>query len=259
MIVAITGHRPDKLGGWYQPNPVHSFVVGSIAEALKELKPSYVITGMALGVDQWAAEVCLNLGIPYVAAIPFEGQESIWPPHAQAKYGYLMKHANAAYIISPGGFEPKKMQIRNEWMVGECNALLAVWDGSMGGTANCVGYAQSIGKPIKFVQIPHDIRQLALSLRPKKHIQSPVQITVPEEQKKTLLSSFLEKIQGKAEEEAKKQLLEAMEMAKKQEEWNLQKQKEKQLNVFKKLMQTSKEPKEEASEIKNVRVMDIDD
>ena len=31
---------------------------------------------MALGTDQWAAKIALELSIPYIAAVPFRGQES---------------------------------------------------------------------------------------------------------------------------------------------------------------------------------------
>ena len=38
------------------------------------------------------------------------------------------------------------MQIRNQWMVDNCELLIAVFDGTSGGTANCVNYAKSIRK-----------------------------------------------------------------------------------------------------------------
>lgn len=33
-------------------------------------------------------------------------------------------------------------------MVDDADRILALWDGSSGGTANCVGYANDIKKPI---------------------------------------------------------------------------------------------------------------
>ncbi|WP_206759019.1 hypothetical protein [Anabaena azotica] len=32
---------------------------------------------------------------------------------------------------------------RNEWMVDQCHRLVALHDGSTGGTGNCVNYAKS--------------------------------------------------------------------------------------------------------------------
>jgi uncharacterized phage-like protein YoqJ len=42
------------------------------------------------------------------------------------------------------------MQIRNEWMVDNAHIVLALWDGSSGGTGNCIKYAnrKSVNKPI---------------------------------------------------------------------------------------------------------------
>jgi len=151
MIVAFTGHRPDKLGGYRVPNPTYIKVCQQIDFALRELKPEKVISGMALGVDQWAAYIAHKLQIPFVAAVPFEKQESKWPQQSQETYHKLLKLASEVVIISPGGYSHDKMQIRNQWMVDHCDKLIAVWDGSSGGTGNCVGYAKSVKKDIFFI------------------------------------------------------------------------------------------------------------
>lgn len=104
---------------------------------------------MALGVDQWAAEICTDLGIPWTAAVPFEGQERKWPSASQQKYRALISKASSIHIVCDPGYAPWKMQARNEWMVDRCGLLIAVWDGTDGGTANCVRYAESVGRRIE--------------------------------------------------------------------------------------------------------------
>lgn len=141
MIVAFTGHRPNKLGGYKLPNPTYVYVCQQIDKTLQELKPEKVISGMALGVDQWAAHIAYKLGIPFIAAIPFEGQEKAWPKQSQVTFHLLLKLASEKVIVSPGGYSAPKMQVRNEWMVDRCDKLIAVWDGTAGGTGNCVNYA----------------------------------------------------------------------------------------------------------------------
>lgn len=42
----------------------------------------------------------------------------------------------------------KAMQKRNEYMVDLADRVIVVWDGSKGGTANCVKYAENVGKKI---------------------------------------------------------------------------------------------------------------
>jgi|SRR6185369_2948528 len=148
MIVAFTGHRPDKLGGYKLPNDTYIKVCRDIDWLLKELNPEKVISGMALGVDQWAANIAYKLGIPFVAAIPFEGQELAWPEASQKTYRILRKLASEEVIVSPGGYSADKMQVRNIWMVDNCDSLIAVWDGSKGGTGNCVEYAKSVDRKI---------------------------------------------------------------------------------------------------------------
>ena len=154
MIVAFTGHRPDKLGGYKLPNDTYIKVCQKIDKTLRELKPEKVITGMALGVDQWVAMIAHKLGIPFLAAIPFDNQEIKWPPSSQKIYRLLRKLASEEVIVSEGKYAASKMQVRNKWMCDQCDKLIAVWDGSDGGTANCINYAKSIGREIIFID-PH--------------------------------------------------------------------------------------------------------
>lgn len=49
MIVAFTGHRPNKLGGYFEPNPVAIRVKKFLREELEKLNPDRAITGMAQG------------------------------------------------------------------------------------------------------------------------------------------------------------------------------------------------------------------
>lgn len=148
MILGITGHRPDKLGGYHIPNPTYTRVCREIEKVFQDLKPEKVITGMALGVDQWAAFIAYKLNIPFLAAVPFEGQEKKWPSKSQDLYNKLLKKATEIVIVSPGGYESSKMKTRNRWMVDYSDKMLAVWDGSSGGTGNCINYATSVEKEI---------------------------------------------------------------------------------------------------------------
>ena len=50
MIICGTGHRPNKLGGYTQAAQLKLYNVA--VEVLEELKPTTVISGMAIGWDQ---------------------------------------------------------------------------------------------------------------------------------------------------------------------------------------------------------------
>lgn len=154
LVVAVTGHRPDKLGGYDTPNPLYDIVVKGLVSAFELYKPAYVITGMALGVDQWAAEICINMEIPFVAALPFRNQDQKWLPKSKAKFHWLLSKASHQYVICDGDYEPWKMQERNKWMINSCHLVVAVWNGTTGGTANCLGYAHSMNKQVYYVPVP---------------------------------------------------------------------------------------------------------
>lgn len=148
MVSAMTGHRPPKLGGYDPMNPTRRALKAAVRAFYIRAGIRKAIIGMALGFDQDAAWVAHSLGLPFVAAVPFEGQELAWPNQAQAEYRELLKLAHEVVIVSPGGYAAWKMQKRNEWMAdraAEAQGWLgAGWDGSDGGTANCVRYAERL-------------------------------------------------------------------------------------------------------------------
>ena len=146
IILAGTGHRPEKLGGygWAARQRVTAFAVKQLARH----KPDLVITGMALGWDQALAIAARDLSIPYWAAIPFRGQEAAWPQSAQDLHAELLRDAAGKTIVSEGAWSAEKMQIRNVWMADRGHQVLALWNGTSGGTRNCVDYTMRRGKPV---------------------------------------------------------------------------------------------------------------
>lgn len=147
--VAITGHRPRALGWSYDYGDQDWMrVADALAAFFQEIKADKVISGMALGVDQVAAMVALSMDIPYVAAVPCDGQSTRWPAKSQAMYMFLLEQASERIVVSPGPYAAWKMQKRNEYMVDNGDVLAAVWNGVAGGTGNCVDYALQKHKKI---------------------------------------------------------------------------------------------------------------
>lgn len=146
MIIAGTGHRPPKLGG-YDPY-TNKKVLDFAQQVLKHFKPTLVISGMAQGWDMSLAQAAVNLKIPFHAYIPFIGQEQVWPSATRHYYHALLLRAETIIVCSPNGYSGAAMQARNIQMVNACDLLVALWDGSPGGTANCVNYAQFMQRPI---------------------------------------------------------------------------------------------------------------
>ena len=149
MIVAFTGHRPDKLGEWDPLHPCIARIRKALRDELAREWPHEAICGMALGFDTWAAETCVELGIPFTAALPCDGMEQIWPLPSQERWRALLLKAKTIHVVSPGPYKPWKLQRRNEWMVDNCTKLIAAFDGSPGGTYNCLAYAAEVQRPVK--------------------------------------------------------------------------------------------------------------
>jgi uncharacterized phage-like protein YoqJ len=143
-IMAFTGHRPDKLGREYDyDGPYSNYLRSQFKHILLTRRPRQVISGMALGVDTLACQVALVLEIPVLASIPFEGQECRWPRKSQDLYNSLLADPLVTkLVVCEGSYNSAKMQIRNEHMVDNCDLLVSVWNGTTGGTMNCVRYAE---------------------------------------------------------------------------------------------------------------------
>lgn len=141
MIIAFTGHRPERLGG-YDARAVTRLVRFAVA-TLEIYQPDRIITGMALGWDQAVAAAASYVGIPFDAYIPGPWQANRWPEKSRASWERLL---GLALSVRDCGelkrYDVIAMDRRNKAMVDDCHLLLALWDGSDGGTANCLAYAR---------------------------------------------------------------------------------------------------------------------
>lgn len=163
MRIAATGHRPDKLGGAYNiMHPVNITMGRRMREVILVLsgydfeKENFqnddvftIISGMALGVDTIWALVALKLKRQYPwkfrleCAIPCVGQEERWREEDKKRYKQILNQADEVVYVTETAYTPNCMQLRNQYMVDTCDYLYGVWDGSSGGTKNCLDYAKS--------------------------------------------------------------------------------------------------------------------
>jgi len=133
-VVAVTGHRPQRLGGFGHAVDERLAMVAS--EGLDRCRPSQVILGMALGFDQAVAEACDGQGIPFKEP-------------ARRRYRRLLDQAAEVHVVSPGPYAASKMIARDRWMVDRAVGLMTLWDGSKdSGTGRTVAYALGRGLPI---------------------------------------------------------------------------------------------------------------
>ena len=148
---------PRQLEGSYDVTPTHTWARERLAAAIaraynKGFTKFY--SGGALGVDQIAAEEVINfrasnVDVRLIMAIPCEGQERRWPNPSQNRYHRILEQADETILVTGGKCEGWKMLVRNEWMVDNTEAVVAVWDERLaGGTGKTVKYAQGEGRPV---------------------------------------------------------------------------------------------------------------
>lgn len=144
--VCFTGHRPEKL------SEAESVVRTKLKDAIRSSVEDgcfVFISGMARGVDIWAAEIVLkerehNPAIKLICASPYKGFERSWSSDWQKRYNDIMNAADLVRFICPG-YSRACFQIRNEWMVDHSARVIAVYNGEKGGTRNTIEYAKKHG------------------------------------------------------------------------------------------------------------------
>ena len=148
----FTGHRPHKL------HQSESVVIDLLEAKIKEaIGDGFVtfISGMAWGVDLWAAEIVLRLkaeGYPIhlIAAVPYDGFEKSWSEEWKQHYYSVLSNADFVKYVCDH-YHRGCFQIRNEWMVDHSSRLIAVYTGEPGGTKNTIDYAVRKGVQTVFV------------------------------------------------------------------------------------------------------------
>lgn len=156
----FTGHRPDKLPSGYAQEetavaPLKAALRSAINDAVAGGYRTF-LSGMALGVDTWAAEEVLTLRdgghkIQLAAVLPCPRQDARWRKEDRLRYRRLLERADGVHVLCEQ-YTPYCMGARNLWMVERSSLLIAVFDGSRGGTANTVAHAERLG--IRIVRIP---------------------------------------------------------------------------------------------------------
>ena len=147
--VCFTGHRPEKRTRTEKDivRDLEKEIRQAIADGL-----SVFITGMARGVDIWAAPIVLSLrnsgyDIKLICACPYDGFESGWSKDWQQQYKEILAAADYVKYVCEG-YSRSCFQIRNEWMVNHAARVIAVFNGEKSGTKNTIDYAAKAGVPV---------------------------------------------------------------------------------------------------------------
>lgn len=154
MKIGHTGMRPNKLFGYDSSHLGYDLIKIKLREIYHKLQPTEIISGMALGFDTLVAELALEMSLPLICAIPCDHQDKLWRQKDREKYHQILQQASEIINVAPGFYEEWKMQRRNIFMVNRSDHMIILWNGSSGGTKNCVEYIKQINKSHQFLEIP---------------------------------------------------------------------------------------------------------
>ena len=147
--VCFTGHRPEKIN--CSEKKIKAWLEMEIRKSVSNGQNVF-ISGMARGTDIWAAEVVLKVreemqNVKLICASPYPNFEDRWSEEWKKRYQSIMEKADYVQFINKE-YYLSCFQARNEWMVDRSSKVIAIYNGSSGGTRNTLIYAKKRGVPI---------------------------------------------------------------------------------------------------------------
>ena len=149
----FTGHRPAKLPWRYNETDPRCIALKQrmrdAVELAYEQGYRHFICGMAQGCDLYFCECVLALreshqDVTVEAAIPCPTQADSWPAAQRERYAALVESCDFETVVS-SRYASSCMQRRDRYMVDHASLLIAVFDGSAGGTRYTMEYAMRRG------------------------------------------------------------------------------------------------------------------
>ena len=150
LTCAFTGHRPSNFSfGYDEEHPDCTKLKLVMAAQIASLIANGVttfLTGMALGVDMWGAEIVLALksqrpDLRLIAVLPCETQADKWSPQQRERYFNILAASDETVYVSRH-YTRDCMFKRNRWLIDHASFVLAVYNGGQkGDTAYTVHYA----------------------------------------------------------------------------------------------------------------------
>lgn len=149
----FTGHRPGKLPwGLNEEDPRCLELkrrLGDVVETAWEMGKRHFLCGMAMGCDLYFGEAVVELRrrhpeVTLEAAVPCPGQADNWGRELRERYARLLEACDLETLVQ-NRYSPSCMQRRDRYMVDRSSLLIAVYNGTPGGTRYTVQYAMSQG------------------------------------------------------------------------------------------------------------------
>lgn len=157
MIVSFTGHRPDKIAGYNSsPRSVELSLRRALADEILRLAAegaTTFVSGMAPGVDLWAADEVLRLrqegriesGVRLRLAVPHPHFSRSFGAEWRPLYDAIVERADDVVYLSPGYYRGCYNR-RNDYLVDVADVVVAYYEGEEGGTRYTLRRAEKQGR-----------------------------------------------------------------------------------------------------------------
>ena len=151
----FTGHRPAALG-FVEDSAESARIKERIADEIKRhiaLGADTFITGMALGIDTWAGEICVRLrkegaALRLIAARPCPAHMKNASAEAKQRYDALLAQCDSVVTVSEK-YTPWCNHDRDRFMVDNSAFVIGVYNGSdSGGTYYTLRYARKLDRAV---------------------------------------------------------------------------------------------------------------
>ena len=150
----FTGHRPEKLTA---DEKTVKALLGRAIDAAIDAGYDTFISGMARGVDLWAAELVLErraAGEPVklIAALPYPSPTNGTGSAHRRRATVVLTQADAVEVICIG-YTKGCFHKRNAWMISRASRRIAVYDGCAGGARDTIARAEKAGLEIVMIKL----------------------------------------------------------------------------------------------------------
>lgn len=153
----FTGHRPQSLPWKFNEQDERCLKMKEQLrnEIIKAIKNGYktFISGMALGFDMICAEMVLELKKTYpfiklIGAIPCKTQDKLWKEKDKQRYKNILEKLDGIRCIYDDYIGPECMLERNRFMINNSSLVIALFNGTNGGTKKTLDYANEQKKKV---------------------------------------------------------------------------------------------------------------
>lgn len=156
----FTGHRPQSLPWGFNEQDKRCVKMKKVLkkEIVKAIKGGYdtFISGMALGFDIICAEMVLALKKKYpyiklIGAIPCKTQDKLWNEKDKLRYRECLKKLDGIKCLYDHYIGAQCMLERNCYMINNSQLVIALFNGTNGGTKKTLDYAKKQGLDIVII------------------------------------------------------------------------------------------------------------